>query len=41
MAIHPELDIIATGQMANDELDEVKSAGVTKKIEEGGFKGKS
>ena len=41
MAMHPELDIVATGQMANEELDEVKSVGATKKIEEGGFKGKS
>lgn len=25
MAIHPDLDIIATGQMANEELDEIKA----------------
>lgn len=41
MAIHPELDIIATGQMANEELDEIKSGAPAKMVEQGGFKGKS
>lgn len=30
MAIHPDLNIVATGQMANDELDEIKTTGTAK-----------